>query len=279
MKRQRGFSLVETMVALALGLVISSAVIQVLVSASVTSKLNEAVAQVQSAGRFLSNRLTSELNEIGRYDFIVSDIDATVDLVAEAAFLQNKPIVIPGDYVSDDELGSSQGTNGSNDNLVINLLASQDCTGNNHGYNSEFHVVNHYFVSNDTFMCTGYDGRVLRGLKQQTVTPVTITLLDNLISFQMQYGVSDNGANTSGQAVSYVTADQVEGLRAENKQVVALRWGFVIQSYQNEVQLDASPIISVLNEGALELSTDHYYQAFSKTLSLRNMKNFVRSAQ
>ncbi len=279
MKSQAGFSLVETMIALALGLVISGAVIQVLVSASVTSKLNDAVAQVQSAGRFLSNRLTSELNEIGRYDLIVSNIDASVDLIAEAAFLQNKPIVIPGDYVSNITLGSTQGSNGSNDVLVINLLANQDCTGSNHGYDSEFHVVNQYFISNDTLMCTGYDGRVLRGLKQQTVAPVTITLLDNLISFQMQYGVSDRATNTVGQAVTYVTADQVAALRAENKQVVALRWGFVIQSYQNEVQLDAAPSIALLNEGALSLTSDHYYQAFSKTLSLRNMKNFVRSTQ
>ena len=50
---QRGFSLVELMITLTLGLVISGAIIQVLVSSSVTNKLNQAVAQVQESGRFI----------------------------------------------------------------------------------------------------------------------------------------------------------------------------------------------------------------------------------
>ncbi|MEC7452439.1 MAG: prepilin-type N-terminal cleavage/methylation domain-containing protein, partial [Pseudomonadota bacterium] len=48
---QQGFSLVELMITLTLGLVISGAIIQVLVSSSVTNKLNQAVAQVQESGR------------------------------------------------------------------------------------------------------------------------------------------------------------------------------------------------------------------------------------
>ena len=47
---QRGFSLVELMITLTLGLVISGAIIQVLVSSSVTNKLNQAVLKYKSRG-------------------------------------------------------------------------------------------------------------------------------------------------------------------------------------------------------------------------------------
>ena len=53
----RGFSLVELMISLALGLVITGAVIQIMVSNQVTNSFNTAVAQVQDSGRFIMLRL------------------------------------------------------------------------------------------------------------------------------------------------------------------------------------------------------------------------------
>ncbi len=279
--RQRGFTLVELMITLTLGLIISGAIIQVLVSSSVTNKLNQAVAQVQESGRFIMSRLTAEFYEVGRYDLITANIDDSVDVVAEAAYVQNRPIVVVGDFTSSPTLGSVQGVNGGNDQLAVSLLSSADCTGNRHGYGAgkEFHVVNYYFVSGTVLKCTGYDGRVLRGLKTQTHSPQTVTLLDNVAGFQVQYGVSDIMTTSLGQAISYVTADQVDGLRARNQQVVSLRWALMLQSYQNEVQQSQAQQFALLNESAKTMSTAHYYQVFSKTVALRNMKNFVRSTQ
>ena len=45
---QQGFSLVELMITLTLGLVISGAIIQVLVSSSVTNKLNQALPKFKN---------------------------------------------------------------------------------------------------------------------------------------------------------------------------------------------------------------------------------------
>lgn len=280
MKPVSGFSLVELMISLTLGLVISGAIIQVLVSSSVTNKFNQAVSQVQESGRFITSRLTSELIEVGRYDLIAAAIDTSVDIVSESAFVQNNPIVIPGDFIANTNLGSTQDDNGGNDKLVVSLLATQDCTGNTHGYaaGAEFHVVNHYSVSGTEFTCTGYDGRVLRGLKNQVVTPISVILLDNVSSFQLQYGVSDGADTSQGQAVAYVTADQLDAL-AQNQQVVALRWALLLKSYQNQVQQTNAPVFALLNESAVTLDKANYYQVYTKTLALRNMKNFVRSSQ
>ena len=277
---QQGFSLVELMITLTLGLVISGAIIQVLVSSSVTNKLNQAVAQVQESGRFIMARLSAEFYEVGRYDQIIADVDTSVDIVAEAAYVENHPIAVAGDFATNATLGSIQTSSGGSDKLVVSLLSDEDCTGNQHGYGGlEFHVVNHYFVSGSTLKCTGYDGRVLRGLKVQTVSPLTVTLLDNVESFQVQFGVSSSITNSQGQAVSYVTADEIEDLRALNQQVVSLRWALMLKSYQNEVRQTQSQKYALLNEASKTMDTAHYYQVFSKTLALRNMKNFVRSSQ
>lgn len=280
-RAQSGFSLVELMITLTLGLIISGAVIQVLVSSSVTNKLNQAVAQVQESGRFIMSRLSSEFYEVGRYDLVMATIDDSVDIVAEAAYVQNRPIVLPGDFASNASLGSEQTSNGGSDKLVVSLLGTVDCTGNRHGYalNDEFHVVNYYFVTGSTLKCTGYDGRVLRGLKAQVSSPATVVLLDNIESFQVQFGVADEITTSQGQAVRYVTADALSALRNTNQQVVSLRWAVLLKSYQNEVQQTQAQQFAMLNETAKTLDTSHYYQVFSKTLALRNMKNFVRSSQ
>ncbi|GGW86115.1 PilW family protein [Alteromonas halophila] len=281
MSRQQGFSLVELMISLLLGTIITGAVIQVLVSSRVTNSLNQAVAQVQESGRFIMTRLSRELVEVGRYDTVSATIDNSVDVVSEAAYVENHPIVLIGDMANDTTLGSTQEGSTGHDTLVVSMLDSQDCTGSNHGYvdDEEFHVVNHYFVSDSKLKCTGYDGRVLRGLKASAVSAKTVTLLDNVVSFQVQYGISDEAENSTGQAISYVTANDLEGLRANNQQVVALRWGLLLRSYENQVVQTATPRFAVLNEDAVTMDNRHYYQVFTKTLALRNMKNFVRSSR
>lgn len=281
MPKQKGFSLVELMITLTLGLLISGAIIQVLVSSSVTNKLNQAVAQVQESGRFIMGRLSSELYEVGRYDLVSAKIDDSVDPVAEAAFVENNPIALPGDFILNITLGATQAVNGGNDTLTVSMLAPKDCTGNTHGYASgdEFHVVNHYFVSGNTLKCMGFDGRVLRGLKSQVIAPVTITLLDNVESFQLQYGITDSVDQSLGQAITYRTANELALFRAQKQQVVSIRWALLLKSYQNEVQQTVAPRFALLNEASTTMSTDHYYQVFTKTLALRNMKNFVRSSR
>lgn len=279
-RAQHGFSLVELMITLTLGLIISGAVIQVLVSSSVTNKVNQAVAQVQESGRFIMSRLSAEFYEVGRYDQIIADVDTSVDIVAEAAYVENHPVALPGDFPTKTALGSVQTSSGGSDKLVVSLLNHEDCTGNSHGYaGREFHVVNHYFVSGSTLKCTGYDGRVLLGIKSQSVDPITVTLLDNVESFQVQFGVSDVIISSNGQAVTYVTADEIDNLRALNQQVVSLRWAIMLKSYQNEVRQTQAQKYALLNEASKTMTTDHYYQVFSKTLALRNMKNFVRSSK
>ncbi|MEG3766155.1 PilW family protein [Alteromonas sp. 14N.309.X.WAT.G.H12] len=277
--RQRGFTLVELMIALVLGLVISGAVIQTMVSSRVTNSLNQVVAQVQESGRFVMKRLNRDLMEAGRYDDVVAQVDSTYDSLVEAAFIQNKPIGLAGDYIGNSTLGATQGSGGGNDELVINFLGNEDCTGNRFGYatDTEFHVVNKYYVSDGQLFCTGYDGRVLRGLRSAVVSSRSVVLMDNVESFQVQYGVTDDISTSQGQPVRYVTASDLATLRSNDQQVVALRIGVLIKSDDALVSNLAVRDIAVLNESEVTTDSSHYFQVFTQTLALRNMKNFVRS--
>ncbi|QJR82077.1 prepilin-type N-terminal cleavage/methylation domain-containing protein [Alteromonas pelagimontana] len=281
MTRQQGFSLVELMISLVLGLIISGAIIQTMVSSRVTNSLNQAVAQVQESGRFIVLRLTRELLEVGRYDQVKANVDSSVDMVVEAAFVQNRPVAVPGDFPANRTLGSAQGASGANDTLVVNLLAKADCAGNSYGYatGSEFHVANRYSVVSGKLQCTGFDGRVLRGLKTGAAVNQAVTLMDNVVSFQVQYGVTAQANTSEGQAVRYVTADELAGLRTQNQQVVAIRFGVLLQSDSANVNQTTTQQYALLNENPVTTDKQHYFQVFTQTLGLRNMKNFVRSAQ
>ena len=281
MRRQAGFSLVELMISLVLGLVITGGVIQIMVSSRVTNSLNQAVAQVQEAGRFIMTRLTRELHETGRYDQIGARIDPGVDTLVESAFIQNRPIGLPGDYAIRPAIGSIQASDGGNDELVVNLLASADCSGATHGYGNgiEFHVVNVYQVTNGQLTCTGYDGRELRGVTNTAVSGAAQVLMDNVVSFQVQYGITEQRDISQGQVIRYVTANELALARTATQQVVALRIGVLLRS--NSGQVSGIPVsqIAVLNESPVSTEANRYYQVFSQTLTLRNMKNFVRSAK
>ncbi|MFB0912546.1 MAG: prepilin-type N-terminal cleavage/methylation domain-containing protein, partial [Glaciecola sp.] len=109
-KKQKGFTLVEIMISMALGLVISGAVIQIMVSNSVTEKLNRAMASSQESGRFIINRLRGEMLMVGLYDQMNPKLNIDVDVVNENNFVRNHPVILPNEFAVRTTLGASQGT-------------------------------------------------------------------------------------------------------------------------------------------------------------------------
>lgn len=277
-----GFSLVELMIALALGLVISGAVIQVMVSTSVTEKLNRSVGSVQENGRFIIARLRREILMTGRYDPLSVQLDRAVDTVEEAAFVQNHPILLPNEFALQPALGAIQGSNGANDTLVVGFQGSTDCRGSNLGYppGTEFYVINQYFVVDHQLKCRGYDGRVVRGKipPNLDVNNEAVTLLDDVYSFQVLYGITNHGVNGdhSAKPVRYARADELAAEIANNSQVVAVRIALFIKG-EGAVKVDPKPKVKLLNEQAIVASEEGLFKQFETTVTLRNMKNFMRN--
>ena len=278
--KQSGFSLLEIMISLALGLIISAAVVQILVSNSVTQKLNRAMASTQESGRYIISRMRSELLMIGLYDRLNPNLSRLVDIAEEESFLRNHPIPLQGDFVSRPELGAQQGINGASDTLVISLQADRDCRGYKLGYDDdvEFYVVNEYYLDGTQLKCRGFDGRYLRGQKAAIGhnSHAAFTILDDVLSFQASYGVTDPAAN-NGETLPtrYVDASQLAAAFNAGQHVVSIRLAFVIKG-EGDIRLDQAASFKLLNEDTLTAPDNGLYKSFETTITLRNMKNFAR---
>lgn len=279
-QRQTGFTLVEIMIALSIGLVISASIIQVMVSNSTTERLNRAVASTQESGRYIMARLNDELLMVGLYDAINPNLSKIVDIAEEESFLRNHPIPLPGDFSERTGLGALQGASGANDTLVVSLQGTHDCRGFKLGYsdNEEFYVVNEYFVDDGKLKCRGFDGRVLRGQRSAVGhnNHAAFTILDDVLSFQVTYGLADPRKN-DGETMptQYVPADQLADAFNANKQVVGIRVSIVVKG-EGEFNVDRAASFKLLNESSFNAPQDGIYKAFESTIMLRNMRNFSR---
>lgn len=280
--KQQGFSLVELMISLTIGLIVSASLIQIMLGNNVTERLNNAVASVQESGRFIISRLRNDLLMTGRYDILSPSLNRDVDVAIEGAYVQNNPIPIVGDFSADGTIGAIEGNGGANDTLVVSVQAQTDCRGYKLGYadTEEFFVVNQYYVVGTALQCRGFDGRVLRGQKNAVGNDgnQAYTLVDDVISFQVQYGVTNTLASqdNSSRPVRFVTADALSALRASGSQVVAIRIALLLKA-DSDINIDPTPSFKLLDETAFQPSEKRLYKQFETTITLRNVKNFIRS--
>lgn len=278
-QQQSGFSLIELMISLALGLIISAAVVQVMISNNSTERLNRSIASAQENGRFIIARLRNDLIMTGRYDLLRPDLNRDVDIVVEAAFVQNNPIPVVGDFSNALTKGASEGPGISSDVLMVALQSSKDCRGATHGYvDEEFLVVNEYFLQGTSLKCRGYDGRALRGLKVAVEDDNAYTLLDDVVSFQVQYGITNSIASQDNTArpVKFIDADTLDEEKLTGSLVVAIRIALLIKA-DSDVLISPVPKFKLLNEEPIQPSDERLYKQFETTITLRNSKNFARS--
>ena len=271
-KRNAGMTLVELMVALALSSIVMGALVQVIVSNEMTSKLNDAMGTVNESGRSLVFGLSNALRHAGRTDLINSNINTNVDVVEENGFIRRTAVAVPGDFPSRSSLGSSEGSNGGNDELVIGLRDSQDCTGNQHGFaGQEFYVVNHFKVNGaGALVCTGMNGRALRG--QSTGTEATVTVVNNVESFQILYGIAPQGKWGPGAVERYVNASGLIAARNQNEVVASIKIA-VLLSNGESVNVTASKQFQLLDEAPITPAKGPYRKQFSFEVYLRNLAN------
>ncbi len=278
-RKQGGFSLIELMISLTLGLILSAAVVQVMISNNSTERLNRSIASAQENGRFIIARLRNDLIMTGRYDMLQPDLNKDVDIVVEAAFVHNNPIPVVGDFSHAVSKGVKEGTDPTSDTLMVTLQARKDCRGATHGYvDEEFVVVNEYFLEGTSLKCRGFDGRFLRGLKAQVDDDSAYTLLDDVTSFQVQYGVTDklSSKDNSARPVKFVEADTLGAEKAAGSLVVAIRIALLLKA-DSDVLISPVPKFKLLNEKPIQPSEKRLYKQFETTITLRNSKNFARS--
>jgi type IV pilus assembly protein PilW len=82
LRLQRGFSLVELMVALVIGLLITMAVVSLFITSDQSYKQNEAISKMQENARFAMELISQDLRHAGLLGNISDTMDVNVDVIA-----------------------------------------------------------------------------------------------------------------------------------------------------------------------------------------------------
>ncbi len=229
--RQKGFTLIELMIAALLGIILLGGMIQIFIGSSQTFRVQRAIAEVQDKGRTAMDFISREIENAGF---------GGNGLVSSAFATLSQNVVFTG--------GTSNGTGaGNNDVIRIQYTGNRDCTGANIA--APFLVVNTFDVNAGELRCNGQP------------------LINGLESFQVLYGVDSNNDSFVDQ---YQTANRVIAT-ANQGNVIAVRIGMIVASDSARVfSNDVSQNIKILDEVALTKNDRRLRRKFTSTTMLAN---------
>ena len=277
---ERGFSIVELMIALLLGLILLGGVIQVFLSSRQTHSANEAMSRMQENGRFA-------LEFIARSARLAGYMDPTLTT--------GKPMpLVPDDNASVSQfLRSCNSSRSTPQNDCIDVAdpvsgdrvafmfqppldpatdKRYDCAGNpltgTADERNERLIINAYYVVGQALKC--------RTIKQSNTdvwpaTPGTAqTLVEGVDALQVLYGVDNGGDSRSSN--QYVSADRVSNWNKVRSIRIAVLANSVetlnpAPAARQYALLDASP----LNAAALG-NDNRARQIFTTTIQLKNFE-------
>lgn len=231
----KGYSLLELLVALALGVIISAAGLEMFVSSQQSAGFQRGMSDIQSSGRFAMDFMRDDLRRAG--DQTVSDPTPAVIMFAADS---------PGGAAGN--LSTNAGTAGinQNDQLVTRFFSAEpglDCEGN--AYAKEVYVTSRYFVRTDAGT-----GLPALACDASTDNKTTVTgadtgqvIIAGVDSFQVLYGVDDGvvpalpappGVAGEGLGVArvnrYLTATQYQALAVPRPVILSVRFGLLLAS-------------------------------------------------
>ncbi|MCG8672177.1 MAG: PilW family protein [Pseudomonadales bacterium] len=241
LNRQKGLSLVELMVALAIGLLITAAVVQLFITNRQTFNLQQGVASVLEQGQFAVDFLSREMMSAGYGN-------------------------VPNAFVLGAPIDGGQSTDGNRyDSVRIMLDSGDDCAG---GELDEDHVPEpwkHYSVvvqddGNGILMCQDSDGN-------------NNPLIDNVEAFQVLYGIGVPGSVTPNYYASATTVN--------SSNIVSVRLGILIASNgvashaglgEGAITvLDRTYDFADESDGAIAFDDGRIRRLFVSTVAMRNL--------
>lgn len=205
--RQQGFTLVEIMVAITIGLVMMAGIMQISMANKESSRLQRNMGYVQQNIRSAMDLLTRDIQQAGFYDKTSPTANLTVPSAPSpiAPFLN----VVPATVATGAAVTADGGGN-NNDQITLTYQTSTEipnhCLGAAPPASDNGFIINHYFISNQRLMCRG---------NSDPAQP----LVDGVESLQILYGENTDGNPRS--ANRYVQAHQVGNMA----NVVSVRIG------------------------------------------------------
>lgn len=253
--RPDGFSIVELMVALALGSLITIAAVSLFSTNQRTFMLQQGITEVQEQGRFALDYMSLDIRKLGY-------MEQGDEAVIPAAMGERPGIVLNTISVKGiNYLPSTEGGNNATDNdrLTFSYMGEVDCEGDAAAAR-EFIVVTYWVDGNGSLRCQGSVDPATRGVE----------LVRGVRSFQVLFGidVSEDEQAVVGQ---YTRAS---GLTATDV-VLAARVGLLIGDRVEGVP-DVPPgrnfavLDKQLVSGVAPLDQGELLRVFTTTVKVRN---------
>lgn len=221
--KHQGYTLVELMVAMVIGLILTLAALQLFLTNQRTFALQQALAELHEDGQMVTRYMTADLRQAGRGSAITGAIP---------------PVV----------LGST--SNGPNDTLSVHYWGTSTCAGDE--FAGETEIQNTYSVDGNVLQC------------RSELTGSTVDLISGVDSFQVLYGIDDDGNGSLG-VTQFVTADAL----TDDSVIVAIRFALLLSTDRFTQVEPASQTYRVLDR-ASNTNDNLLRRVYSATVQLRN---------
>ena len=272
MFHQKGLSLIELMIALMLGSLLTIAATQLFLVGRQTDNLQTGIASVQDNGRFAFDYVSRSLMEAGMG---IDEPIVPFALDGEGQFKSSDAEIADGEKF---------------DTVVYEVVDGKDCLGNDlTGYKR-------FYVNDDSdgkrLMCGSfeYSDTDADGNTVDTWTPDDSgTLIDNVESFQVLYGLDFDTADSVGYGAAdvYTNATQLKALKSDvikgDVRIVSVRFSVLLAS-DEKVTLDpelAPQAIDVLDQryiqgdvtegNTINFRDGRLYRTYGSTVAIRNL--------
>jgi len=274
MRHQKGFTLVELMIAAVIGLFLMASLMNLFITTNKSITLSEALSQNQESGRFAMDYMTKFIRQAGY----------SADFTAAAPpILINTPAT---PCTNADACSSNNPADAQGDRLSIPYVAGNDtvtksCSGTDIGGATlgQQSIANVFWVSNtagseNELRCRTYDY-----LNNAWIDASPVSIVANVESFEFQVGIAAD--ENSRNAARYVNIDTIindtTGAITLNL-VRSIRIALLTTSQDsldpNKVQTTTGSRKYIILDGPMiETADDDSYlrQVFSNTIELPNM--------
>lgn len=239
LRLERGFSLIELMVSMAMGLIVLLAATQLFIANQVNFNFQRGTADVQTGGRFAIDMLVRDIRTAGLAIFGDATVPSVIMQVTDLPGLTDTNM-LTRDGAS---TAAATGSISASDQLLVQygtLMAGQDCEGNDVAANT--YVLARYFVRIDqdtgsaALACDAGTrvGATVSGLS--TASTAGAVLVSGVDSFQILLGL-DDGPNTppmvrANRYVNIATYNDNAVFPAPKPRVVSIRIGVLVRSQE-----------------------------------------------
>lgn len=246
--RQRGLSLVELLVAMVLGLLLTAGALEMMLSSRNLYRTTDSLSRIQENGRFALDFLNRGINMAG---YKTSNVDGNEQVFRNCG---DTSCSADGSGADSDRIAAVQTADSAN---------TQDCVGN--AVEEEDAFANVYYVDVvdgiSALYCRGYN------LTDSGWNGNAQPLVDGVEAMQVLYGIDDADA-VGRQVEKYVSATNV----ADWSQINTVRIALLINTGQEFGSGDmATRTFQLLDAAPLTFTDRHQRQVYVTTIALSNV--------